>query len=123
MAKRTINEASARNQEEQVTVERTSGSVYHALGYDNADEMERKVRLVSAINDTIDARGMTQVRAAEVVGMDQPTLSKLLRGRFRSISTDTLSDMLDALGRDVTIVIGAMPQSEEVRGRTVVAIS
>ena len=106
-----------------MTVERTTASVYHALGYENADDMERKARLVMALNDTIEARGLTQVQAAEIVGMDQPTLSKLVRGRFRSISIEKLADMLNALGRDVTIVVGAMPQDEEDRGRTYVAVS
>ena len=106
-----------------MTVERTEGSVYHALGYEDADEMERKSRLVSSINETIDAMGLTQVQAAEIVGIDQPTLSKLLRGRFRSVSLDKLADMLNALGRDVTIVVGGMPRDKNVRGRTLVAIS
>ena len=111
----------AREPEEESMIE-TTGSVYEALGYPDAAEMERKSRLVTAINDTIDARGITQVEAAKIVGMDQPTLSKLLRGRFRSVSTDKLADMLNALGRDVTIVVGGMTSGES-RGRTLVAVS
>jgi predicted XRE-type DNA-binding protein len=114
--------AAAREKEEVVTVERTTGSVYHCLGYVNADDMERKALLVSTINDTIKARGLTQIQAAEIVGIDQPTLSKLLRGRFRSISIDKLAEMLNALGRDVTIVVGAMPLRDDTRGRTLVAV-
>jgi predicted XRE-type DNA-binding protein len=109
--------------EEEVKIERTVGSVYHALGLPDADEMERKARLVSTINDTIASKGLTQVQAADLVGIDQPTLSKLLRGRFRSVSTDKLVDMLNALGRDVTIVVGAMSDNDRVRGRTLVAVS
>lgn len=111
-----------REQEEEVMIETTTGSVYHALGYEDADEMERKARLVTAINDTLDVRGLTQTEAAKIVGMDRPTLSKLLRGRFRSVSTDRLAAMLNALGRDVTIVVGGMT-SGEVQGRTLVAVS
>ena len=114
--------ATAREPEEEVTMEETTGSVYHALGYEGADEMERKARLVMAINDTLDAQGLTQTEAAKIVGMDQPTISKLLRGRFRSISTDRLVSMLNALGRDVTIVVGGMPTGEGP-GRTLVAVS
>jgi predicted XRE-type DNA-binding protein len=110
-------------EEEVVIVERTAGSVYHGLDYANADEMERKALMVSTINDTIEARGLTQVQAAEIVGIDQPTLSKLLRGRFRSVSIEKLANMLNALGRDVTIVVGAMPQNVDTRGRTLVAVS
>jgi predicted XRE-type DNA-binding protein len=115
--------AAAREKEEIVTVERTTGSVYHGLGYVNAYEMERKALMVSAINETIKARGLTQVQAAEFVGIDQPTLSNLLRGRFRSISIDKLAAILNALGRDMTIVVGGMPLREDTRGRTLVAVS
>lgn len=111
-----------RDQKEEVTIETTTGSAYEALDYPDASDMERKSRLVTAINDTIDVKGLTQTEAAKIVGMDQPTLSKLLRGRFRSVSTDRLAGMLNALGRDVTIVVGGMT-SGEVRGRTLVAVS
>ena len=111
-----------RDQEEEVGVERTTGSVYEALGYPDAADMERKSRLVTAINDTLDARGPTQTEAAKVVGMDQPRMSKLLRGRFRGFPTDRLADMLNALGRDVMIVVGGMTTGE-TRGRTLVAVS
>lgn len=116
-------EADLRKQEDAIEVERTTGSVYHALSYENADDMERKARLVFVINDTIEARGLTQTQTAQIVGMDQPTLAKLLRGRFRNVSIESLAEMLNALGRDVTIVVGAMPQREDARGRTLVAVS
>jgi predicted XRE-type DNA-binding protein len=90
---------------EQVTVETTLGSVYEALGYPNHEEMVRKATLVNAIGEIMEARGLTQARVAEIAGIDQPTLSKLLRGRFRSISTDKLTDILNALGQSVTVVV------------------
>jgi predicted XRE-type DNA-binding protein len=109
--------------QEEVKTERTTDSVYQTLGLADADSMERKARLVLTINDTINARGLTQVQAAKILKIDQPTLSKLLRGRFRSVSIDRLSDMLNALGRDVTIVVGPLPQVEGEIGRTLVAVS
>ncbi len=109
--------------EEHVTIEHTLGSVYHALGKVDAGEMELKARLVSTINDTIRDKGLTQVQASEIVGLDQPTLSKLLRGLFRSVSLDKLAVILNSLGRDVIIVVGAMPQKNDARGRTLVAVS
>lgn len=107
--------------EEEVKVERTSGSVFEALGYPNAEEMERKSELVSAIAASIEAKGISQVEAARIVGLDQPTLSKLLRGRTRSVSTDKLASILNALGRNVTIVVGEMTVGEE-KGRTLVEV-
>jgi len=109
-----------------MTFERTSGSVFAALGYANPEEAERKSQLVSALNDTIEARGLTQVRAASIVGVDQPTLSKILRGRTRSFSTDKLADMLNALGRNVRVVVEELEDTEAEgvweRGHTTVLV-
>lgn len=110
------------NDQDDVSLERTSGSVFAALGYADPREAERENRLVTALADTIAACGLTQVRAAEIVRMDQPTLSKLLRGRTRSVSTDRLTEMLNALGRDVTIVVGALDGASEARGHTSVVL-
>ncbi|MEZ0325418.1 MAG: helix-turn-helix domain-containing protein [Fimbriimonas sp.] len=104
-----------------MSVERTSGSVFAALGYEDSEEMERKSELVSAISETIRAKGLSQVEAARIVNLDQPTLSKLLRGRTRSISMDKLTAILNALGRDVTIIVGRMP-ADGAKGRTLVEV-
>jgi len=109
------------NREGEVSIERTSGSVFAALGYANADEMERKSELVSAIAESIAAKGLSQVEAASIVGLDQPTLSKLLRGRTRSVSTDKLASMLNSLGRNVTIIVSEVSFGEQ-RGRTLVEV-
>ena len=50
--------------------------------------------------------GMTTEQAAEVLGMTQPKLSKMLRGQFRGISEAKMLDCLTRLGRDVQIVVG-----------------
>ncbi len=48
-------------------------------------------------------KGMTQVQAARLLGTDQPTLSKVLRGRTSSVSLDKLISWLVILGRSVEI--------------------
>ena len=51
MAKAALPKATVTEKDEAiVTVERTTGRMYHALGYEKGDEMERKARLVSATN-------------------------------------------------------------------------
>jgi predicted XRE-type DNA-binding protein len=42
---------------------------------------------------------------AELCGTDQPTLSKVFRGRMESVTIDRLAGWLTALGRDVEIVV------------------
>ena len=94
-----------------VEVEVGTGNVYADLGYGDADEMLIKARLVTKIAEIIKSKGLTQTQAAELLGMPQPKLSNLLRGRFRGFSERRLMDCLVSLGRDVQIVVKAAPRS------------
>jgi predicted XRE-type DNA-binding protein len=62
-----------------------------------------KSSLVDAIGDTIERRGLTRKGSAALCGTDQPTLSKVLRGRMESVTIDRLAAWLTALGRTVEI--------------------
>jgi len=59
--------------------------------------------LITAIVETIDKRKLTQKDAAHRCHTDQPTLSKVLRGRMESVTIDRLTAWLTALGRTVEI--------------------
>jgi len=61
--------------------------------------------LASQIAEMIEDRGLTQVQAAARLGIDQPKISNLLRGRLRGFSTDRLMAFLNALDCDVIITI------------------
>ena len=50
-------------------------------------------------------KGLTQAAAAKVLGIDQPKVSALLRGKLTGFSTERLIKFLNALGRDVQIVV------------------
>ena len=52
---------------------------------------------------TIEKRKLTQKEAAQRCGTDQPTLSKVLRGRMESVTLGRLTAWLTALGRTVEI--------------------
>ena len=67
------------------------------------EQAEARVRLIWAVRMAIIQRGMTQVQAARLLGTDQPTLSKILRGRSASLSLDKLVAWLVILGRSVEI--------------------
>jgi predicted XRE-type DNA-binding protein len=54
------------------------------------------------------------------MGIDQPKVSRLLRGHFGGFSTQRLIDFLTALGRDVDIVVRSAPRSRK-RGRLSIA--
>jgi predicted XRE-type DNA-binding protein len=102
-------------------VEIGTDNAYADLGYGDADEMLIKAQLVTKIAEIIKRKGLTQTQAAELLGMPQPKLSNLLRGRFRGVSERRLMDCLTKLGRDVQIVVKAAPRSRR-SGRLSVVI-
>ncbi len=83
-----------------------STNVYADLGYADASEMQRKSRLAAEIARAIQLRAMTQLEAAELLGIDQSKVSRITRGQFRGVSEARLLGLLAKLGHDVTIVVG-----------------
>jgi predicted XRE-type DNA-binding protein len=90
-----------------VPFEKSTGNVFSDIGFTPAEaaELTAKSNLIIAIKDTIAHRKLTQQEAAELCGTDQPTLSKVFRGRMESVTIDRLAGWLTALGRDVEIVV------------------
>jgi len=86
-------------------IERGSGNVFADLGRPDADAQLLKAELVTRLDEIIRRRRLTQVQAAELLGLSQPDVSRLLRGNFRDYSVERLLRLLMALGRDVDIVI------------------
>ncbi len=92
-------------------IEIGSGNVFADLGLPEAGERLAKAELARQIQMLIEEAGLTQKQAAVRLGVDQPKISALLRGRLRDFSTDRLLRFLTALDRDVLIVV--RPSSEE----------
>ena len=88
-----------------IEIEQGSGNVYADLGLPEADEMLVKAHLAAKIGDIIKHRHLSQEQAAEILGMSQPKVSNLLRGKFRGISEAKMLECLTRLGRDVQIVV------------------
>jgi predicted XRE-type DNA-binding protein len=101
------------------SVEESSGNVFADIGLRNPEELLAKAELVQRIADIIAERKLTQTRAAKVLGIDQPKVSALLRGKLDGFSTDRLFRFLNALGRDVEIVIRPAKHSHEAETRVV----
>jgi predicted XRE-type DNA-binding protein len=102
--------------------QRSSGDVYRDLGFRaaEADELAVKRSLIDAIGETIERRALTQKEAAALCGTDQPTLSKVLRGRMESVTIDRLAAWLTALAR--TVEIRLRPYSARARSGQLVAV-
>jgi predicted XRE-type DNA-binding protein len=85
--------------------EQGSGNVFADLGLPDPDEALVKAGLAQAIAEAIERRGLTQEEAAKLMGLDQPKVSAIVRGRLGGFSQDRLTRCVLALGDDVEITI------------------
>ena len=90
-----------------IPFEKSSGNVFADIGFTPAEvaELTAKSSLIMAIKDTVERRKLTQQETARLCGTDQPTLSKVFRGRMESVTIDRLTSWLNSLGRDVEIIV------------------
>ncbi len=86
---------------------RGSSNVFADLGYSDPDTHLLKAQLVSRIDEIMTDKKLTQVQAAQAMGISQPDVSRLLKGQFRDVSIERIMRMLTRLGCEVDIVIKA----------------
>jgi predicted XRE-type DNA-binding protein len=82
-----------------------SGNVFRDIGMPNPEEHLVKAQLVFRIDGIINERRLKQVEVADLLGIRQPDVSKMLRGEFRQFSVERLLRFLVALNQDVEIVV------------------
>ena len=76
-----------------------------------AGNHEMKARLALGIAKLIEAKGLTQTAAAELIGIGRPDLSKILGGNY-TISLERLLNITRALGSDVEIKVKVHPKNK-----------
>lgn len=106
---------------ERVKITMGSGNVFADLGFPDAEERLVKASLALEIERIIDQRKLTQRAAAKLMGIDQPKVSHIIRGRLEGYSTERLMGFLTALGRDIEIVVRKAPRSRRQGRLKVVA--
>jgi len=94
---------------EKVKVTRSSGNVFRDMGFrpDEARHLLVRSELMLKIEKLLREKGLTQAAAARIMGVSQPRVSDLLRGKVGLFSTDSLIDMLAKLG--VTVRLAFAP--------------
>ncbi len=94
-----------------------SGNVFRDIGFspEEAEHLTVRADLMIRIHRLINARKLTQAKAAALFGVTQPRVSDLVRGKIHLFSIDTLVDMLAHAGMKVRIT------TEPARGRRRVA--
>jgi predicted XRE-type DNA-binding protein len=98
-----------------IQVTEGTGNVFEDLGLPEAAALQVKAELTRQIHNIIHRRKLTQAAAARLLGLKQPDVSDLMRGRFIGFSTDRLLKLLNALDRDVEIIIKRKPRSRAAR--------
>ena len=88
-----------------VRAEESSGNVFADLGLPNPEQELLKARLTLQIHKIVKARGLTQTRAGQLLGIKQPHVSALMRNRAGNFSIGRLIEFLTALGQDVKITV------------------
>jgi predicted XRE-type DNA-binding protein len=83
-----------------------SGNVFADLGFPEPEVALLKARLAREVSAAIREKHLTQAAAAQLLGLDQPKVSALVRGRLAGFSVERLLRCLVALERDVTITMG-----------------
>jgi predicted XRE-type DNA-binding protein len=99
------------------SVTRSSGNIFADLGLPHADEHMLKARVAIFIGKRIDELALTQQSAAKRMGLSQPDVSNLLRGRFEGFSLGRLLSCVRALGNDVEIKVKRPSHDDDHEGR------
>ena len=90
-----------------VKITRSSGNVFRDVGFspEEAEHLMVRAELLMSLQETIRARGLKQIEAARLLGVTQPRVSDLMRGRIDLFSIDTLIDMLAKMGIRAKLVL------------------
>lgn len=80
-------------------------NVWDALEQDPVERERLKMlsRLMMFLTNHIEAQGWTQVQAAEHLGVTQPRISDLMRGKINVFSVDSVLAMLSKAGLQLEV--------------------
>jgi len=99
-----------RRKDRESAVTMGSGNVFKDLGLPRPEEALAKADLIWHLSVLIESKGLTQVQAARIMGIDQPKVSALLAGHLSGFSTDRILRFLTALGADIEIGLRPAPK-------------
>ena len=86
-------------------VQESSGNVFADLALRDPQNRLAKAQLAHQICQVIAGRGLTQTKAAKLLGLDQPKISALMHGKLKGFSAERLFRCLNDLGQEVEITI------------------
>ena len=85
--------------------DKSSNNVFASVNIPQSGLYLAKAQLANSICQVIEERNLTQMEAAEILGINQPKVSAIVRGNLDGFSLDRLFKFLNLLDRDIEIVV------------------
>ncbi len=95
-------------------VQRGSDNVFADIGVTHPERVLARAQIMSRVAEIIKDRGLTQKKASELLGIPQSKVSCLMNGKLSMFSLDYLFELLNALDRDVEIIIKPKTKNEKI---------
>lgn len=93
-------------------IPRGSGNVFDDLGVVHPERVMARAQVMFRISEIIKDRGLTQKEASKLLDIPQSKVSCLMNGKLSMFSLDFLFELLNALDRNVRILIKPKSKSE-----------
>lgn len=92
---------------EKMKVVRGTANVFHDLGFpeEEAQNLMLRAQLMMKVEDFVKKSGLIQQEAAQRLGITQPRLNLLLKGKIDKFSIDALVNMLSRAGMSVKVSV------------------
>jgi len=94
-------------------IHRGSGNVFSDIGVAHPERVLVRAQVMSRITELIRERGLTQKAAGELLDLPQSKVSCLMSGKLSMFSLEHLFELLNALDRDVEIIIKPKTKEEK----------
>ncbi len=94
-----------------------SDNIFRDCGFPGAEaeNLRMRAKLMMALTAHIQSHKLTQARAAKVMGVSQPRVSDLIRGKIGLFTVDALVNMATAGGLKVDLEIASPPVPKSKR--------
>ena len=108
----------------QLQINQGSGNVFADLGFDpqEAQNLLLRSQTMMVITQWFENSGLTQSAAAKTLGLTQPRLNQLLKGKIGEFSLDALVNLATCAGMRVGLTIRPMAGVRAKAAKTVKAI-
>lgn len=90
-----------------IKIEKSTGNIFRDIGFSPEEAASLRIRseLMLKLSEILKQRELTQAAAAKLMGVTQPRVSDLVRGKIDLFSIDTLIDMISRAGGQVRIAV------------------